>query len=173
MAWPISWSVMSSSPTMAMETSSPLLLVRRPRIRGGRTPTRAPANPRAFTLSCSDFTQASAPIVRCETGTRRMSRFPRLPPPNPPPPPPPAVAKTASTCGISRTIASTSSVSRLACAGVAPGESRTKAPTLPSSTGGRNCVGIPGMREKSPAATSTTAPRMIALWLTVQDAARR
>jgi len=132
-SFPISSSTGSSSPTTATETSVPALEVRSPRMRGGRTKTRAPANPFSSMRRCSVCTHWSDDCSRSPAGVSRMSRFP--------PRPPPALAKTLATLGMSRTIFSTSSTSRFPCAGVPPGGMRMLAVTVPSSTCGRNSVG--------------------------------
>ncbi len=98
---PMRSSSISSSPETDSEMSAPALFVRRPRMRGGRTNTRAPAKPRSSTRRCISRTQASAVMPsRLPAGTSRTSRLP-FPPPPPPNPPLPAVAKTFTTCGIS------------------------------------------------------------------------
>ena len=139
-----------SSPMTLSEIASPELDVRRPRIRGGLTKTRAAAKPRSSTRRCSSCTHCSADMPRWRTGLSRMSRLP--------PRPKPAFAYTWSTPGISFVICSTPSVTWLLTLGGVPGGRRRLADTMPSSTIGRNCASNVRATNPAPMQSATALP---------------
>ncbi len=103
------------------------MLVRSPRMRGGRTKMRAPGTPSSSIFSCKLATQRSAGMSRRRlAGASWMPIEPRPPTDTVEPPQrkPPAVVKTCSTYGICATSASIRPVTSLVRSGEVPGGMR-------------------------------------------------